>query len=324
MTNFPFSNASDSFSTYFGYNGHAHPAVFAWLLSCFSGLTLQVRLLLGYIRSKPPIMISLVDLVNADVVRANFFLGCNVLLPYMVASLGLRILYLPGAAITFFLPFSFTIVLVYLTVAAMVHFLLIHLCTTSLHDAFSDEQTRLAIRAIVLLFCTTANVVKILNNVEHRDSMAEAIVHPFAITPNTLDMGRLTKTAVRSLSILVLVCVANNILLRGWMYWKKKKTLQEAPPPPLSSAGPMSQYTWTVVIAVFVVFAMGILAVSLHRSEGQQSVAPLLRPFLGIPTICLGMPLSLILSEKKLKQTLFDRFMNVCSCCKTEVAPAQH
>ncbi len=89
----------------------------------------------------------------------------------------------------------------------------------------------------------------------------------------------------------------------------------------LQSGNYLAQYSWTIVIIVFVALSIGIMGVSLLQWEGQQSVAPLLRLFLAIPTVCLGMPLSLILSEKKLKQTVLKRAKSVCFNCQTKVAP---
>ncbi len=339
------SNASDSISLYFGYDGRPHPAILGWLLFCFTGLTLQVRLLLNHFKSKPPVMVSLVDLVNGDVVRAAFLFGCGLLLPYFVANLGLRILYLPAIVISVFAPIAVQVVLVYLTVAAVVQSLLMRLRATSLNDSLSDEQACVAIRATVLLFSSTTNAVRVLTSAQHRDSVAESIVYPLVITPNTFDVSTIAETMVHTHSTIVLVCVITNVLLRGWMYWKKKTSLQEdytvprhvstdgscpaGPLPPAPSSDGiynqlgnyLAQYSWTIVIIVFVALSIGIMGVSLLQWEGQQSVAPLLRLFLAIPTVCLGMPLSLILSEKKLKQTVLKRAKSVCFNCKTKVAP---
>ncbi len=333
-------NASSS--AFFGYDGLPHPGSLSWLAICFFSLIVQSNLLLRHLRSKPPVMVSLVDLVNADLVAANLFMSLNVLPPYAVANLGLRVPNIMVAMATLIIPFSLQTVLVYLTLAAIVQFTLARLRATSLVDSLTDEKTRATIRALVLLSSLAANAVRIWGDPLYRKTLNLSLYHPMA--SEAINVERNFQVALWFYGGLMLLCVISNVVLRVWMRRAKKKNLQEisivnnlvttdgsTPPQPLQphaghmigSSNVLAGHTWLIVVIGTTLVLVGTFVSSqlqLRLRQGRP-IAPFLRLFGAISATCIVMPLSLVISEKTLRMVLVEKTRNLFSKWKAKVGP---
>ncbi len=82
---------SVSYEDFVGYDGRFHPGRASFLLVCLGSLLVQTRVVLSCLASKPPGMVLLADLLNADLARANVCAGCAYLAQLAVASLGIKV-----------------------------------------------------------------------------------------------------------------------------------------------------------------------------------------------------------------------------------------
>ncbi len=98
-----------------------------------------MHIITSYLKSKPPGLPSLSDLINHDLVRILFSASTILIISLAVIALDLKIhshiSFIIGACMQFFMHG----VLFYLTIGAIVQYIHVHLRTVSLSETIADE-----------------------------------------------------------------------------------------------------------------------------------------------------------------------------------------
>ncbi len=130
----------------------------------FSILTLFVKTFVKYVFSKPPVIISMVDLINVDLVRTYYATLNFSMIIMIITSLDLDNFPLCIAVI---MSFAFSVACIcfttYASISVIVHYAMIKQLTINFSMGITDEQVINAIRIVVItpivIICTALGII---------------------------------------------------------------------------------------------------------------------------------------------------------------------
>ena len=133
---------------------------FGWAATCLTCLTLLVHLITSYIKSKPPVQVSLIDLINCDLTYI-FYLNFSTMI--IVHSLLIAEIAVPpplACLLAFVADVAVIGVLIYLSIGVVLQFVYMKLRTTHLSESTTDEEARRLILVTIALVSLTEVSVK--------------------------------------------------------------------------------------------------------------------------------------------------------------------
>ncbi len=131
----------------------------------FSILTMFVKTFFKHVFSKPPVNISMVDLINVDLVR-TYYATLNVsMIIFTITSLSLDDV---PSCIAAIIAFAFSVAGIcfatYISISVIVHYVMIRQLTINFSAHLTDEQVINAIRFVVItpvvILCTTLGIIE--------------------------------------------------------------------------------------------------------------------------------------------------------------------
>ncbi len=134
------------------------------ILVLFSILTLFVKIFIKHVFSKPPIIISMVDLINVDLVR-TYYGSLSLSMPILIIT-SLDMDNVPSciaAMITFAFSIACICLATYASISVIVHYAMIKQLTINFSMSFTDEQVinivRIVVTTLALILCTTLGII---------------------------------------------------------------------------------------------------------------------------------------------------------------------
>ena len=230
-------------SLFLGYDGRAHPVPLVWLTFCFLCLWtqvncvyiflliqircvvlnfLQVHLTLSYLRSKHPLRLLLIDLVNLDFVRLVFLLGCVYLLCYFLVHSGILVPDTLAALLAVLSPLLGKLVLLYLAASSMIQYLHLKWRTASPFEVILDEHMSAGIRLLIALVAVGVTAVRLKND----PNLLENLLDPSRATYSTISFKHSSDVTYYTLGSLLGLTASATVVFRLLAHRQKREILK--------------------------------------------------------------------------------------------------
>ncbi len=226
---------------------------------------LQATLLTRFQRSRPPVMVSLTDLVNLDLIYT--LAGCGIILTLLMAFvfLDIRLPQLMVNVLIFVTRIFMNSFLIYLSIGVVVQYIHVHLRSASIFERVSDETVRNVIRAVLGSVSILINMWRSLT--DHRPSKFVAILtagsEEIRKVVGETKQGQISYKSLDILTILTILCVVTNLALRILLFFRKKyhplnklpKQQQQQQQQQQQHAVPLLRYLFLTLFVTSVVFS---------------------------------------------------------------------
>ncbi len=137
-------------------------ATFLWTSLCLCPLTLHLRLLLGRLRSKPPVRVTLIDLTGCGVAKSYHGMVTAVAVAHWLMALESPVPEVIAFPVAFAVDLSIYAFLAYLSAGAALQYAFLRLRSTYLAEGISDEAAHRAVAMAVFWTALLVAAVKII------------------------------------------------------------------------------------------------------------------------------------------------------------------
>ncbi len=276
----------------------------------------QVRTITSYLTSKPPLMVSLTDLINLDLAR-TIFLGCSCLVAgHLSVAVRARLPESVASVLVFLMRTSLYGILLFLTIGIAVQYAHVVMRSASLFETTSDETIQKRIRIAVW---TISFLLGLGNGFNSRPSALQVQMTGREV-PAEDDVS--PSISIIIMLVLAILCFFTNLLLRGLIYLQKKDDLpqqhhglvlkrhvrspqqeqqldNQPPPPPIAHEGVWRRIPLcTYLLASMLLLGVLVVLIGAAGPERRVHKAP---TAIGLVGMCIMLPGLLIASDKGMR-----------------------
>ena len=260
---------------------------------------MQSFAVLSYLRSKPPGKVLLLDLVNIDTTFLTLLTSSVIALVHLVVHAGIELPNFVAAFAAHAMFLSGLGLFVYLAIGSVLQYLHLRFKTVSLFGSLLDGKVMVCLRTFVVAVSFGANIGRLYSD----PALLRSTLSPHALNFNESAFNNSMSSSFSYLGKVMIACVLTDVLFKFLSKCEKRKLA----PKSLKSTGPTSGmimkgymlYSFLCVTGA----SFGILAGFLNNDFKVS-----LRAYLFIPVFCICLPMSFILSDKKIPEYL-DRNM---------------
>ena len=297
----------------------------AFKLEYLSKYFFQVRLVLSYYKAKPPVMVSLTDLSNMDLIRVVYLTGSSLILPYLLSHLGLMVPPAAAAGLIFVINFSIGVFVMYLTIGVTMQYLHIHQRSASVFESLAaDEDVQLVIRALVSSLGLLLSAWDVASNQDPTQLQIDLSAEHQRPDQNE---GGASSRNINVVAVLTTVCCIAQVALRLLILWEKRKQAAH-----LGEGGGANQSGSTLVrsqttyLALSLLALFAILSVVLASSGGDEVWTTKVKVSLGVGVASIILPMCFWVSNEKMKNFARKKYSKCFlgkfgSLAKNQVAP---
>ncbi len=297
-----------------------------------------MHLPLSYLRSKHPLRLLLIDLVNLDFVRLVFLLGCVYLLCYFLVHSGILVPDALAALLAVLSPLLGKLVLLYLAASSMIQYLHLKWRTASPFEVILDEHMAAGIRLLTALVAVGVTAVRLKND----PNLLENLLDPSRATYSTLSFKHSSDVTYYTLGSLLALTASATVVFRSLAHRQKREILkvvakyqvakedlelkleEEEEGPVQNCAIPQLPSTLVRGYRLVALFCALAALFGILTAVSDKDPAGAVRLFLAVPVVCVFTPFCFVMSEKKMVDHLRKKgreARRAVKMCKASVAP---
>ncbi len=178
-----------------------------------------MSLLLGYWRSKPPVMLSLTDLVDMDKVHSLHFIGLAMTTMFVLILSPARLPLLPSSCVVFFLWLSIYAFVLYLVISVAVQYAHVYTKSASVLEAITEGEVQVGIRIFVFTASTLMAVWSSLSD----SKLQMMTVYLMEGWKDNAELDDVSTRSVRFCMVLLLVSFTAIALMKLLIKMKKRQ-----------------------------------------------------------------------------------------------------
>ena len=250
--------------------------------------------MLSFLKSKPPVKILLLDLVNCDTLIVTMWFGFVCLFSCFIVHFGFELPDFLGPLSFHIVTFFAIVLLIYLMVGSALQYLHLHFMTVTPFENVLDENALLVVRWLVFACAACVSIRRTTQDLP----MAKSSIWPQLPNYNHQSLRHTMNTFFEVLLCVIAVCASACVIFKVLGQWHQKAH-------PWSSRLKINTVIKFYLLLIFLLVVGA--AVSFYCGEPSSEVAVTVRLYISAPMICVFMPMFFVLSNRGISSLLEKR-----------------